>query len=121
MFKVIGNVLYDADAREAFCCTSAMAEDGIVLQPSVKVIGRNSFSGCESLKSIVIPESVLTISRGAFSNCTGLETVIFEGVPESIEKWAFSYCPKLRTIEIPTDTELGNEVFIGSTTEVLRS
>lgn len=121
LFKVIGNVLYDADAREAFCCSSAMAEGGITLQPSVEVIGRNSFSGCESLKTIVIPSSVRVISRGAFSNCTTLESVVFEGVPESIEKWAFSYCPNLKRISIPSGTELGNEVFIGSPTEVFES
>lgn len=120
MYSVLDNVLYDSNARETFCCSSAMAKDGIVLQPSTEVIGRNSFAGCESLRSIVIPASVKVVSRGAFSHCTSLKSVIFEGTPRVIEKWAFSYCPNLRRIEIPEGTEFGNEVFIDSPTEVVR-
>ncbi len=117
-YCVIDGILYDSAMRETFFCSPVLAKETVEMQPTVENIGRNTFSGCDSLKRVVIPSSVKTISRGAFSNCSSLEEVILPDGLELIEKWAFSYCPKLKSITIPSKTKLGSEVFIGSPTEV---
>lgn len=90
---------------------------------TVKSIGDDAFSGCESLKSIVIPNSVTGIGGSAFANSGLSGIVIPESVtemgdraflnchslkevrlPESIRKigtFAFAYCANLESVNIP--------------------
>lgn len=113
-YIIVDGILYDRTVREVICCTDIIAKEPVVLPDTVENIGRNSFAGCSSLKSITIPDSVKTISRGAFSNCSGLESVYIPDSVEVIEKWAFSYCTSLKTISIPKSTSLNQETFAGS-------
>jgi len=118
-FRVIDGVLYDDNVKEVFCCTSNAARHGVLIPEGVMNIGRNSFAGCVSLKTIVIPESVGAIGRGAFSGCKNLEQISIPKSVTSIEKWAFSGCDKLRYIEIDNETIIANDA-INSNTKVVR-
>ncbi len=113
-------VLYDRDYKELICCTNVAAQDGVHLPDTLLSIGRNSFSGCESLKSITIPDSVRSISRGAFSNCRNLEEVILPVNLESIGEWAFNNCECLKRIEIGQGTKIAINTFMGTETVVIR-
>ena len=114
-YVVVDGILYDSTIREVVCCTDVSARRPVVLPDTVENIGRNSFSGCHSLKSITIPDSVNTISRGAFSNCSSLGSVYIPDSVELIEKWAFSYCTSLRRVSMPKGTSLNQETFAGCT------
>lgn len=78
----------------------------ITLPNSLKVIGKEAFSGCSGLKSIDIPNSVTTIKNDAFTGCHGLEKVNIPNSVTSIGDWAFSYCESLRSITIPSSVTL---------------
>lgn len=78
----------------------------------------NMFQLCLNLKSVCISNTVKTIGRnsfaGDFSNRTVLETVEFEDNSQltSIEYSAFSYSNKLKEIVIPASvTSIGGSVF----------
>lgn len=117
-YKVEGGILYDKEMKELICCTSRTANNGITIPKGVLSIGRNSFTGCESLREIEIPSSVKTISRGAFSGCSNLEHVVLPDSVHSIGEWAFGYCPKLKIMEISKSTKFAVNTFFGSNTEV---
>jgi hypothetical protein len=113
-------ILYDRNYKELICCTSAAAQDGVSIPKTVLSIGRNSFSGCDSLVQIIIPDSVRTISRGAFSDCANLTEVVLPETLESIGEWAFSYCLNLKRIEIGPATKIAINTFRGTDVEVIR-
>ncbi|OPY34227.1 MAG: hypothetical protein A4E32_00499 [Methanomassiliicoccales archaeon PtaU1.Bin124] len=117
-YKVEDGILYDKDGLELICCTSRAAFNGVSISQGVLSIGRNSFTGCESLKEIEIPPSVKTISRGAFSGCSNLQRVVLPDGVSSIGEWAFAYCPKLKNLEIGKGTKIAVNTFFGSNTEV---
>lgn len=112
-------VLYDSSFNELVCCTNEIAKSGIEVSDRVKNIGRNAFSGCESLETITLPASVETISRGAFTNCINLREVHIEGNVKIIDKWAFAYCSSLKKIKINSHANVHPDAFMGSDTEVL--
>lgn len=114
MYVVVDSILYDKDVREVICCTNVRAKFPVHLPCTVENIGRNSFAGCTSLKSVEIPNSVKSISRGAFSHCESLERVYVPDSVEIIEKWAFSYCYSLKEIDIGSKTKISKETFTGS-------
>ena len=113
-YVVVDGILCDKTVRETVCCTNVCAFRPIHLPDTIENIGRNSFAGCTSLKSITIPDSVKTISRGAFSNCESLEQVYIPDSVELVEKWAFSYCTALKKVSISSKTKLNQETFAGS-------
>jgi hypothetical protein len=106
-----------------------------VVDPSVKVIGEESFcdcnqlinvelcegleridewafSGCTSLTSIIIPSTVKVIGKDAFSGCSQLRSVELNEGLECIEGWAFQGCKSLDQIIIPcTVKKIGIGVF----------
>ena len=45
---------------------------------SVRVIDREAFEGCQSIKTVTIPDSIISIGMYAFCNCTSFPfTAIF--------------------------------------------
>lgn len=112
-------ILYDSSFRELIFCSNESAKKGVIIPESVENIGRNAFSGCESLKRITIPASVKTISRGAFTNCVNLSDVTLFGKVETVDKWAFAYCSSLKNIRINSDANIHADAFLGSKTEVI--
>lgn len=117
-YSTENGILYDSSFNELICCSNEVAKEGVTIPNTVKNIGRNAFSGCESLRSITIPASVEIISRGAFTNCINLNDVNIEGNIKIIDKWAFAYCDSLNSIKINSDADIHPDAFIGSVVEV---
>ena len=59
-------------------CTSL---ETVELNPSLEVIGEQSFCLCSALKNIVIPSGVYRIDKNAFSGCSALSL----NLPEDLE------------------------------------
>ena len=57
------------------CCIDCKQLLVMTLPLSVKIVGNNAFSGCESLKEITIPEDVTNLDWGWVLDCKNLETV----------------------------------------------
>jgi hypothetical protein len=56
----------------------ALLEVSFARVPRLKLIGVESFSSCESLRSICIPVSVEILSNSCFYRCTSLSSLTFE-------------------------------------------
>lgn len=59
-----------------------------MLPATIKVVGKDAFSGCKSLKRVVFAEGLLKIGRYAFSGCA-IESVEFPSSLEEIQERAF--------------------------------
>jgi uncharacterized protein YjgD (DUF1641 family) len=75
----------------------------IKIPTSIKNIGIQAFSWCQSLTTIVIPESVDTINSFAFSDCNNLTTINLPDSIDSINDFVFSNCKNLKTIILPNE------------------
>lgn len=127
--KIIGSITKLGD----FCFADAKLLEKVILNPQVKEIGDNAFSGCTKLISFEnIPEDI-EIHQDAFMGCPNLfnsgvlilgntlvkaypeEDYLEYDIPSSVTKinpGAFSGHDKLTKITIPTTvTTIGNEVF----------
>jgi hypothetical protein len=100
-------VLYSSGLQELICCTSRVAEKEFDLPKDLLSVGRNAFTGCESLSHIELPESIESIARGAFSGCINLEEIIIPNNVKWIGDWCFNNCVKLRMIKIHSSVKIG--------------
>lgn len=66
--------------------------DKLVIDKSVKEIGRNSFYDCKQLKKVIIPQNVTTIRGQAFYNCTSLQILELPQTITYIEYGCFTNC-----------------------------
>jgi len=108
-YTVYKGALYTADFRELVCCTAKVIADGTVeLHNELESIGRNAFTGCESLEKIKLPKSIKAISRGAFSGCVKLKDIEIPKSVEFIGDWAFNNCVSLIEIKLPKEISLEN-------------
>ena len=83
---------------------------------SVKVIDREAFEGCQSIKTVTIPDSIISIGMYAFCNCTSLTSVTIGNSVRSIADSAFRGCTSLKNINIPDSVEsIDNLAFSGCT------
>lgn len=95
---------------------------GVVLPPSLEVIGENAFCNCSNLESVSIlgctyiskgafgyccrlndlhiANDVTIIGASAFEGCSSLKTLIIPKSVERIGPYAFSDCSQLRTVVI---------------------
>ncbi|MBQ5591881.1 MAG: leucine-rich repeat protein [Clostridia bacterium] len=64
-------------------------------------IGKYTFYGCSSLKSIGLPESVNSIGEYAFEGCSSLKEIRIPDGVESIGRNTFYACASLEAIELP--------------------
>ena len=118
-FSVEHGLLLDREKKQLICCTSKIAEKEVKLPASLVNIGRNSFTGCESLKELNIPPGVQQISRGAFSGCINLEKIHIPKTVKRIEGWAFNGCTMLKQINIYKDTKLATKALNNCDAEVV--
>ena len=83
---------------------------------SVKVIDREAFEGCQSIKTVTIPDSIISIGMYAFCDCTSLTSVTIGNSVRSIADSAFRGCTSLKNINIPDSVEsIDNLAFSGCT------
>ena len=118
-FSIEHGILLDREKTQLICCTSKIAEKEVNLPSSLVNIGRNSFTGCESLKELNIISGVQQISRGAFSNCINLEKIHIPKTVKQIGGWAFNGCKMLKQIKIHKDTKLSTKAFNNCDAEVV--
>ena len=92
------------------------AIDTLVIDTSVKYIGKYNFEQLAKEINVVLPEGLETIAEGAFNECFGLKSVNLPESLESIGKGAFEYCSALKSVNLPNkEMELGIRVFYGCT------
>ena len=88
----------------------------LTLPENITEIGKDAFSGCNSLVRVIIPEGVSKIGYSAFENCTSLEEVVIPKSVKAIDSGAFSGCTRLVSVSLPEKTRsLGSGVFAGCT------
>ena len=74
----------------------------VVFNEDLYKIGKSTFSGCSSLKSIVLPSTIIDIGHRAFYGCSCLmEVVLHEGIIQIGSK-AFGHCSSLQSITLPS-------------------
>ena len=84
----------------------------VTLPDSIVTIGKNAFSGYESLESINIPSGVTSIGDYAFFRCTALKSIAIPDSVTSIGTVAFEYCSSLESVTIPSGvTSIGKNAF----------
>lgn len=118
-FSIDHGLLLDHEKKQLICCTSKIAEKEVKLPSSLINIGRNSFTGCESLKELYIPQGVQQISRGTFSACINLENINIPKTIKRIEGWAFNGCTMIKQIKIYKDTKLAPNALNNCDAEVV--
>ena len=85
------------------------------LPDSVKVIGKEAFSGCNNLSKIILPSGLIELNEAAFSNCSNLSVVGTktgsdthnDSLPKSLTKvgqQVFANDVNLESITIPAFT-----------------
>jgi len=70
-----------------------------------KIIEKECFSYCTSIKNVYIPDNVLYICEKAFFECTMLESVVIGRNVRRIEDNAFANCISLKSITISANFE----------------
>lgn len=88
------------------------SDSDITIPLGVSEIGKDAFSGNNTLKSVYIPEKVTKIGYAAFENCKNLEKVIIGSDVKEIGQSAFSGCQSLNYVNIPRYVEkMGSGAF----------
>ena len=84
----------------------------VAVPDGVKVIEREAFRRCESIRTLTLPASVRTVKTLAFSECKNLESFFAEEGLERIERQVFGHCTSLRSVTLPsTLTAIGGSCF----------
>ena len=117
-YRLIDGILVDLDVKEIICCTNKIAKNGISIPPSIRVIGRSAFSGCDDLSEIDL-KYIEYIDKSAFSNCNQLSSIYIPDTVKYIGEWAFSHCSNLKTISINSSTIMELNSFSKSPVEII--
>lgn len=87
-------------------------ESDITIPLGITSIGKDAFSGNNTLTKVYIPDEVTSIDYAAFENCKNLQKVSIGDGVKSIGSSAFSGCKSLTDINIPRYTEtIGSGTF----------
>lgn len=78
----------------------------VKISKGIRHVGNDSFSGCQSIKTLKLPNSVKFIGEGAFENCNDLEKVSLGKNVMHISRNAFKGCKALKRINIPPSVKM---------------
>jgi hypothetical protein len=78
----------------------------VTVNPSVKMICRETFECCRSLTSVELPEGLECIGGGTFGYCGRLSRIILPLSVKVIEEYAFTCCESLESMDLPEGLEL---------------
>ncbi|MEE7583017.1 MAG: leucine-rich repeat protein [Oscillospiraceae bacterium] len=79
---------------------------------AVKTIGKETFKGNTSLKSVFITYGITSIGQDAFKDCTSLESIQFPNTLTTMSESSFYGCTALTSIQLPDSLiSTGNNVF----------
>jgi len=119
-YATYNGALYTADFRELVCCTARVVVNGTIeLHNKLESIGRNAFTGCESLEYIILPKSVKTVARGAFSGCISLKEIEIPNSVEFVGDWVFNNCTALKKLKISKGMHLENNALKNCPAEII--
>ena len=83
----------------------------ITLPQTIKIIGKEGFSGC-GLEELILPRELEVIEDSAFLKCKGLRNVVIPPKVRKIGRWAFHGCLRLQHIYFEGEPlELGEWLF----------
>jgi hypothetical protein len=91
--------------------------DYVTVDEGITHIGNWWFGGLDELKEAIVPLSLQSIGEGAFKGCRSLPYFDCSDKVKSIGSRAFAYCTGLKYFKIPSNSTLGDEVFLGSAIE----
>ncbi len=111
-YTLIDGVLFNADKTELIMYPVRKADETYTVPAGVLILGNNSFSFSENLKTINISDDVTTINEYCFSY-SSVETVNFGKNVNSIDYNAFDYS-NIKNIVLPEKlTEMSYGMFYG--------
>lgn len=85
--------------------------EGIKIPDSCRIIGKEAFMKCYSLKTVDLGNGLTTIEDSAFASCEELTTIDIPNSVNLIGIKAFFGCSKLSNVSIPDDATVGNYAF----------
>ena len=74
---------------------------GLVLPPTIAVIGDYAFYGTTSLAALTLPSGLVDIGNYAFTNCSALLELDLPARVKTVGDQAFASCTSLTTVKIP--------------------
>ena len=84
----------------------------VIIPSSVKFLGKSSFEGCSSLKSISGLDNVTEIGESCFSGCEALVSIELSSALKNIRRKAFMGCGALNNVIVPESVDsIGAETF----------
>ena len=90
----------------------------LVIPASKKIIQKNAYENCETLKTITLSKSLERIEESAFRNCPAISEIVFGDKLSYIGARAFQTTEKkgyLKTLTIPGSVKhIGDQAFDGS-------
>jgi hypothetical protein len=95
----------------AFYGTTALA--ALTLPPGLVSIGNYAFTGCSALKELELPARTKSVGSQAFASCTALTKVKIPEAFQTFGDMAFSLCTALVECYLPEAPPYGNNVFGG--------
>ena len=95
--KINSDKLKLIDKQAFSACTSLKK---INLPSSVKNIETSAFWGCKSLNSIKLPKNLKKIGEAAFTNCKSIKSITIPKGIKKIEKTTFAGCSSLKKVTI---------------------
>ena len=113
-FKVVDDVLYNADCSKIICYPAWKAVGVVSLSDSVVTLERGAFSGCDKMTAIKL-HNVNVINKSCFTNCVSLSKLYCSDFITYIGEWAFAYCVGLSEVSVCKDTIIDNNAFSNAT------
>ncbi|CAJ1941055.1 unnamed protein product [Cylindrotheca closterium] len=112
--KNITHIAFDPCVQEIpdWAFTDSKLLQSIDIPATVKSIGVESFSGCDSLTKVSLGTGLRNIGRSSFFQCRAMVAIQLNHGLESIGGGAFEECESLMTVAIPSTMEtIGDDVF----------